>query len=63
MAGHSFAPPAAISGLGADTERRVGELVREAERRQIREGMEALDSALGLVPRPLRPMIRKVVGA
>ena len=63
MAGQIFAPPAAISGLGADTERRVGELVRDAERRQVREGMEALDSALGMVPRPLRPVIRKVVGS
>jgi hypothetical protein len=50
-------------GLGPDVEQRIGELVREAEQRQAEELRRALDHTLRLVPRPLRGLVRKIVGA
>jgi hypothetical protein len=57
-----FKVPASIGKLGAEVESRILELVHESERRQAQEGMAAAETSLGLVPRPLRPLVRKVLG-
>ena len=62
MAGPPLVLPDAIAALGDDVAARVHELVHAAEQDQIREGDRATDEALRMVPRPLRPVIRKVVG-
>ncbi len=53
--------PAGIAALGPEANARVQQLVRAAERRQVQEAARALDEALGLVPRPLRGVVRKVL--
>ncbi len=53
--------PAGITALGPDVTARVQQLVRDAERRQVQEADRALDKALGLVPRLLRPLVKKVL--
>lgn len=53
--------PPAIAALGPGVVAEVGRLVAESERRQAREAAEALDVALGIVPRPLRGVVRKVL--
>jgi hypothetical protein len=50
-------------GLGPDAEARIAELVRAAEARQTQELRRALDHTLRIVPRPLRGIVRKMVGA
>ncbi len=56
-------PPPAIAALGPDALARLETLLRAAERRQLDELAAALEHALRIVPRPVRPIIRKVVGA
>ncbi|WP_354697717.1 hypothetical protein DSM112329_03356 [Paraconexibacter sp. AEG42_29] len=53
--------PAGITALGPDTVARVRALVAAAEQRQAEEADAALDTALGIVPRPLRGVVRKVL--
>ena len=53
--------PAGITALGPEVSARVQQLVRDAERRQTQEADRALDKALGIVPRPLRGVVRKVL--
>lgn len=53
--------PAAIVALGPDVSGRVQHLVRDAERRQVEEADRALDKALGMVPRPFRGVVKKVL--
>lgn len=57
-----FVIPAAIKRLGPDVTEQVTALMRDAERRQFKEGAEAAETALGIVPRPLRPLVRKAIG-
>ena len=56
-------PPPEITALGPDAVARLETLVRGAEQRQLNELAAALEHALRIVPRPVRPIIRKVVGA
>jgi hypothetical protein len=53
--------PAGITALGPDVTARVQALVADAETRQVAEADAALDSALRIVPRPLRGVVRKVL--
>lgn len=53
--------PAGIAALGPDVAGRVQALVRAAEERQAREAQDALGTALKVVPRPLRGVVRKVL--
>jgi hypothetical protein len=62
MSGTSFEVPTSVAKLGPSVVSDVEKLVKRAERREVREGVEATESALKIVPRPLRPVIRKVVG-
>lgn len=55
-------PPPEITALGPAALETLDELVAGAERRQRAELAGALDHALRLVPRPLRPVIKKIVG-
>ncbi len=55
--------PPGIKALGPDAERRVEALVAGARRRQQEELGRALEHTLRIVPKPLRPLVRKVVGA
>jgi hypothetical protein len=56
-------PPAAPEALGEDDAARLLELLEAARRTQRRDVAEALDAALGHVPRLLRPAVRRVLGA
>jgi len=62
MSTEQFVIPAAIKRLGPDVTEQVTKLMADAERRQEQEGAEAAEAALGIVPRPIRPLIRKAVG-
>jgi hypothetical protein len=53
--------PEGLAALGPDVEAKLRRLVADAERRDDRELVEALDSAMKLVPRPLRGVARKVL--
>lgn len=55
--------PDGVAGLGEDAVTRVKDLVRDAEVRQARELRRSLDDTLRIVPRPLRGLVRKIVGA
>lgn len=55
--------PDGIAALGDDVVATVQALVHDAERAQARELREALDRTLSIVPRPLRGVVKKVVGA
>ena len=55
--------PPGIKALGPEAEKRVEALVADARRRQQEELAQALEHTLRIVPKPLRPLIRKVVGA
>ena len=54
--------PEGIAALGPDVAGRVEELVAEARRQQLRDLGQALEDAMRVVPRPLRAMVRKVLG-
>lgn len=62
MSTEQFVIPAAIERLGPDVAEQVARLMSDAERRQDQEGAEAAEAALSIVPRPIRPLIRKAVG-
>jgi hypothetical protein len=53
--------PDGIRDLGPDVAARVSTLVQAAEERQVREGEQAVEEALAIVPRPLRGLVRKVL--
>lgn len=53
--------PAGIQALGPEAVARVQRLVREAEARQEAEAAAALDTALDIVPWPVRGVVRKVL--
>jgi hypothetical protein len=55
-------PPEEIIALGPEAVAELEALVAAAERRQVKDLTDALDGALRIVPKPLRPVIRKVVG-
>lgn len=55
--------PDGIAALGDDAVATVQTLVYDAERAQARELRDALDRTLSIVPRPLRGVVKKVVGA
>lgn len=55
--------PPGIVALGPDVEERLDGLVAAARARQAAELERALDDTLRIVPRPLRGLVRKVVGA
>lgn len=55
--------PDGIAALGPGVGAEIEELVRDARRRQVVELRESLDHTLRIVPRPLRGLVRKVVGA
>lgn len=58
-----FLVPAEIGALGPEAATRLRELVAAAEERQEREAAESLETALRIVPRPLRGVVKKVLGA
>lgn len=58
-----FVVPAEIEALGPEAATRLRALVASAEERQEREAEASLDAALRIVPRPLRGVVRKVLGA
>lgn len=62
MSTPQFEAPASITALGSNAAGRVAGLVRNAEHRLAEEGAAAAESSLKLVPRPFRPLIRKVLG-
>ncbi len=62
MAQDAFIVPDAITALGPKVTEEVSRLVAAAERRHGREAAQAAESALRIVPRPLRPLARKVLG-
>lgn len=53
--------PDAILALGPDTVATVEAMVAAAEERQLAEADAALDTALKIVPRPARGIVRKVL--
>jgi hypothetical protein len=55
--------PEGIKALGPDAQERVEALVADARRRQADQLRRALENTLRIVPRPLRGVVRKVVGA
>ncbi len=57
----ALALPETIVAQGPEVEAAVRALVADAEAREDREVDAALDSALGIVPRPLRGVVRKVL--
>ncbi len=62
MQGVQVEVPPGIAGLAPDAADRVQALVEQARARQLRELGEALDHTMRLVPRPLRGVVRKVLG-
>lgn len=62
MAQGTFVVPESISALGPEVTEEVERLVAGAERRHGEEAAQAATSALAIVPRPLRPLARKVLG-
>lgn len=57
------AVPPGVAALGPDVEQRLEGLVAAARRRQSAELARALDDTLRIVPRPLRLVVRRIVGA
>ena len=55
--------PPGVAALGDDVEERVLGMVEAARAQQAAELRRALDDTLRIVPRPLRGLVRKVVGA
>lgn len=53
--------PPGIRALGPEAVERLQTLLAQAEQRQAEEADAALDTALGIVPRPLRGVVRKVL--
>lgn len=62
MSANRFEVPESITAHGAEVSDQVAAIVRALEVRQAREGAAALDSTLHIVPRPLRPLVKKVLG-
>lgn len=62
MSRPTFEVPPSITAHGPDVADGVAEIVRALEVRQAREGAAALDATLHIVPRPLRPLVKKVLG-
>ena len=54
--------PPGIKALGPEAEQRIEALVADARRRQQQELVAALENTLKIVPKPLRGVVRKVVG-
>ena len=55
--------PKGIAALGPDARQRVDALVASAQERQAQELRSALEQTLRIVPKPLRGLVRKMVGA
>lgn len=55
--------PPGIAALGPDVTRQVDRLVRDAARRQDEQVADAVATALHTVPRPLRGIVRRALGA
>lgn len=55
--------PKGLLALGPDVGPALRQMIAEAERAQDRELREALAATLKAVPRPLRGVVRKVLGA
>lgn len=55
--------PPGIKALGPEAGERIEALVADARARQQRELAAALENTLRIVPKPLRSVVRKVVGA
>ncbi|MEJ7891422.1 MAG: hypothetical protein WKF94_02130 [Solirubrobacteraceae bacterium] len=55
--------PEGVAALGPDAQARVRALVADAQRRQSEELSSALEQTLRIVPKPLRGVVRKLVGA
>jgi hypothetical protein len=53
--------PDGITALGPEATQRLEALITAAERRQADEADRALDTALTVVPRFARPIVRKVL--
>ena len=55
--------PSGVKALGPEAEARIEKLVADARQRQQQELAGALEQTLKIVPKPLRGLVRKVVGA
>lgn len=55
-------PPPAVQALAPELRERLAEQVRAGRARQRRLGEEAVASALGGVPLPVRGLVRKAIG-
>jgi hypothetical protein len=54
--------PEGITALGPDAQERVRGLVADAQARQQQELRDALEETLRIVPKPLRGIVRRVLG-
>ena len=54
-------PPAGLAGLSPAERADLAAAVRDAQRSQVRALAGALDASLKIVPRPLRPVLKKVL--
>lgn len=55
--------PDGIAALGPDARQRLDGLVAAAQQHQQQELRDALEETLRIVPKPLRGLVRKVLGA
>ncbi len=56
-----FTVPTAIQELGPEATERLEALVAAVEQRQVAEQERSLETALKIVPRPLRGVVKKVL--
>lgn len=54
--------PPGVKALGPEAEAKLDKLVADARARQQQELAGALEETLKIVPKPLRGVVRKVVG-
>lgn len=62
MGHETFVVPDAIAALGPEVTQQVERLVAGAERRHGEEMQQAAVSSLRIVPRPLRPLAKRMLG-
>lgn len=56
-------PPSSAGALEQEAVDDLVQLCRQAQADQVRQISRAIDEALRLVPRPLRGMVKRVIGA
>jgi hypothetical protein len=55
--------PEGVKALGPEAQERVRALVDDVRERQAQELRDALEHTLRIVPKPLRGVVRRIVGA